>query len=100
MGGPHMLRSVMFWGSFQIIVWYWGTFYGISHFAIHFAWYTYWAATIAQKATIHQVTTMLATSKNVLFPSPNHLLTIGADDQNLGLSPEHTPQNKAVDFVI
>ena len=30
--------------------------------------------------TIHQVTTMLATSKNVLFPSHNHLLTTGADD--------------------
>ena len=29
----------------------------------------------AQKATIHQVTTMLATSKNVLFPGHNHLLT-------------------------
>ena len=26
----------------------------------------------AQKATIHQVTTMLATSKNVLFPGHNH----------------------------
>ena len=25
-----------------------------------------------QKATIHQVTTMLATSKNVIFPGPNH----------------------------
>ena len=34
----------------------------------------------AQKATIHQVTTMLATSKNILFPGHNHLLTIGADD--------------------
>ena len=33
-----------------------------------------------QESTIHQVTTMLATSKNVLFPGPNHLLTIGADD--------------------
>ena len=31
-------------------------------------------------ATMHQVTTMLATSKNVLFPGPNHLLTTGADD--------------------
>ena len=30
--------------------------------------YTY----IAQKATIHQVTTMLATSENVLFPGHNH----------------------------
>ena len=28
--------------------------------------------TAQKKATIHQVTTMLATSKNVLFPGPNH----------------------------
>ena len=34
----------------------------------------------AQKAIIHQVTTMLVTSKNVLFPGHNHLLTTGADD--------------------
>ena len=31
--------------------------------------------TTAQKATIHQVTTTLTTSKNVLFPGHNHLLT-------------------------
>ena len=34
----------------------------------------------AQKAIIHQVTTMLATSKNVLFPGHNYLLTTGTDD--------------------
>ena len=34
----------------------------------------------AKKATIHQVTTMLATSKNVLYPGHNHLLTTGADN--------------------
>ena len=39
------------------------------------------------KATIHQVTTMLATSKNVLFPSHNHLLTTGTDDPTLWLLP-------------
>ena len=39
----------------------------------------------AQKATIHQVTTMLATSKNVLFPGHNHLLTTGTDDPTLWL---------------
>ena len=39
-----------------------------------------------QKAAIHQVTTMLATSKNVLFPGHNHLLT---DDPTLWLSPKH-----------
>ena len=41
-----------------------------------------------EKATIHQVTTMLATSKNVLFPGHNHLLTTGTDDPTLSLSPE------------
>ena len=40
-----------------------------------------------QKATIHQVTTILATSKNVLLPPANHLLTTGADDPSLWLSP-------------
>ena len=41
--------------------------------------------TLAQhkKATVHQVTTMLATSKNVLFPGHNHLLTTGTDDPSL-----------------
>ena len=34
----------------------------------------------AKNDTIHQVTTMLATSKNVLSPGHNHLLTTGADD--------------------
>ena len=34
----------------------------------------------AQKLTIHQITTMLATSKTVLFPGHNHLLTTDADD--------------------
>ena len=42
-----------------------------------------WINLIAQKATIHQVTTKLATSKNVLFPRHNHLLTTGADDPSL-----------------
>ena len=32
---------------------------------------------------IHQLTTMLSTSKNVLFPGHNHLLTTGADDLTL-----------------
>ena len=36
--------------------------------------------TRGKKATIHQVTTMLATSKNVVYPGHNHLLTTGADD--------------------
>ena len=33
-----------------------------------------------KKATIHHITTMLATSTNVLFPGHNHLLTTGTDD--------------------
>ena len=36
-----------------------------------------------KKATIHQVTTMLVTSKNVLLPGHNHLLTTGTDDRSL-----------------
>ena len=36
--------------------------------------------TLHKNATTHQVTTMLATSKNILFPGPNHLLTTGTDD--------------------
>ena len=34
----------------------------------------------AQKATTYWVTTVLATSKNVLFPAHNHLLTTSTDD--------------------
>ena len=41
-----------------------------------------------KKATIHQLTIMLSTSKNVLFPGHNHLLTTGADNPTLWLSPE------------
>ena len=37
----------------------------------------------AQKATVQEVTTMLATSENVLFTGHNHLLTTGADDPTL-----------------
>ena len=37
----------------------------------------------AQKATIQEVTTMLATSKNILFPGHNHLLTAGTDNPSL-----------------
>ena len=39
--------------------------------------------TLGQKATIQQVSTMLATSENVLFPGHNHLLTTGTDDPSL-----------------
>ena len=41
-----------------------------------------------QKATIHQLTTMLVSYKNVIFPDHNHLLTSSADDPILWLSPE------------
>ena len=37
----------------------------------------------AKKATIHRVTTMLATSVNVLFAGHNHLLTTSTDDPTL-----------------
>ena len=39
--------------------------------------------TLHKKVSIHQVTTMLATSKNVLFPGHNHLLTTGTHDPTL-----------------
>ena len=42
----------------------------------------------ATKTTIHQLTTMLTTSKNVLFPGHNHLLTTGIDDPTLLLTPD------------
>ena len=49
---------------------------------------THLVISTAQNATIHQVTTMLATSINVQFPDHNHLLTTGADDPTLKLLPE------------
>ena len=44
--------------------------------------------TLRKKAPIHQVTTILSISKNVLFPGHNHLLTSGIDDPILWLSYE------------
>ena len=38
---------------------------------------------LREKATIHQVTTIVATSKNVLFSGPNHLLTASTYDPTL-----------------
>ena len=38
---------------------------------------------LGTKVTIHQLTIMLSTSKNVLFPGHNHLLTSGANDPTL-----------------
>ena len=42
---------------------------------------------VHKKATIHLVTTMLATSKNVLFPGHNHLLTTGYQVDNVFFVP-------------
>ena len=42
---------------------------------------------LRKKATIHHITTMLGTSKNVLFPGHNYLITTGTDDPTLELSP-------------
>ena len=51
----------------------------------------HWANVVtAQKATIHQVTTMLATSKNVLFPDHNHLLTMVLMTQHFDYRPSTT----------
>ena len=38
---------------------------------------------LRKKKTIHQVSTMLATSKNVLFPGHYHLLTTDIDNPTL-----------------
>ena len=47
-----------------------------------------WEGITGQKSHyIHQLTTMLPTSNNILFPGHNHLLTTGADDPSLYLSP-------------
>ena len=39
--------------------------------------------TLHEKATIHQVTIMLTTSKHILFPGHNHPLKTGRDDHSL-----------------
>ena len=39
--------------------------------------------TAQKNPTVDQVTTMLVTSKKVLFPGHNHLLTTGTDDPSL-----------------
>ena len=46
-------------------------------------WYISILGHMGKQTTIHQLTTMLSTSENVLFPSHNHLLTTGADDPTL-----------------
>ena len=39
---------------------------------------------------------MLTTSKNILFPGHNHLLTTSTDDPTLSLSPEHQRMKERV----
>ena len=51
-------------------------------------------------ATIHLVTTMPTTSKNVLFPGCNHLLTTGTDDPTLCLSLERQRAIKTGDQQV
>ena len=56
----------------------------------HVAYDSYvWNNSLGKKATIHQLTTMLSTCKNGLFPGYNHLLITGAYDPTLWLSSEH-----------
>ena len=43
----------------------------------------WWSDSLWAKDTIHVLTTMLATSKDILFQGHNHLLTTGADDPTL-----------------
>ena len=44
----------------------------------------------AQKATIHQLTTVLSTSKNVRYLGHNRLLTTSADDPSVALLSCHS----------
>ena len=46
-----------------------------------------WCDPLGKTAAIHQVTTMLATSKNVLIPGHSHLLTTGTDDTSVAGAP-------------
>ena len=41
------------------------------------------STSLHKKATIYQITTTIATSRNVLIPGHNHLLTPGTDDRTL-----------------
>ena len=50
------------------------------------------------KNTIHQVATMVTTSKNVLFPSHNHMLATGIDGTTLIIS--RTPASERSSAVL
>ena len=54
--------------------------------------------TLCKQATIHQVTTMLATSKNVLFPGHSHLITTGIYDPTFSLSTGTLVINKMLGY--
>ena len=54
---------------------------------------------LCKKATIHQVTTVLATSKNVLFPGHNHMLTTGTDDLSLAGAGDNQSVGSSVPVV-
>ena len=49
--------------------------------------------TLRKKASIHLVTTMLATSENVLFPGHSHLQTTSTDEPTLWLLPVASESN-------
>ena len=56
------------------------------------------ALPLPEKPTIHQVTTLRATSKNVLFPDLNHLLTCSCWWPDTLISPEH--QREVASMVV
>ena len=53
------------------------------HFTMHSFSFLSCISSLCKKNTIHQVTTILATSENVLFSGLNHLLTTSVDDPTL-----------------
>ena len=60
------------------------TVYNMYHFCNVYSYDPNIPRALGKRGTIHQVTTMLATSKNVLFPGHNHdLLTTCTDDPSL-----------------
>ena len=65
------------WSEFQCLI-HLATCFWV--YSVSSILYTY---ALHKKATKHQVTTTLATSKNVLFPGHNHQLTTRTDDCSL-----------------
>ena len=54
---------------------------------------------LGKKAAIHQVTTMPATSKNILFPGHNHLLIINTGTDDLSLYRWHSGNNQKCQVI-